>query len=152
MPTTGGTSYRSGPLETTSATSDPRRTVVPGPGAAEMTTPLGTFSLNASDTVGSSDAVRTAVTASGWLRPCTDGTVAVAPGPSRKNQAVSAAISRAAATAGHQRRRRRPPWPSATTRPSSGGGGRVMATVSDRGRVATPPAAAADAGCEPCTG
>ena len=151
MPTTGGTSYRSGPLETTSATSDPRRTVLPGPGLAEMTTPWGTFSLNASVTVGSSDAVRTAVTASDWVRPCTDGTVAVAPGPSRKNHAVRAAMSRAAATAGHQRRRRRPP-PSATTRPSSGGGGRVMATVSDRGRVATPPAARSDAGCEPCTG
>ena len=95
--------------------------------------------------------MRTAVTASDWVRPCTDGTVAVAPGPSRKNHAVRAAMSTAAATAGHQRRRRRPP-PSATTRPSSGGGGRVMATVSDRGRVATPPAARSDAGCEPCTG
>ena len=34
-----------------------------------------------------------------------------------------------------------PPVPSATTRPSIGGGGTVMATVSERGRVATPPAA-----------
>src|SRR6478735_11329030 len=111
MPTTGGTAYRSGPLETTSATSDPRRTLLPGPGSAEMTTPLGTFSLNVSETVGSSAALRTALTASAWVRPCTDGTVAVAPGPSRQNHAVSPAMSADATMAGHQRRRRRPPVP-----------------------------------------
>ena len=53
-PTTGCTSYRSGPLETTSATSDPRRTVVPGPGGGRDDDALGDLlAERLVDTVGS---------------------------------------------------------------------------------------------------
>ena len=133
MPTTGGTAYRSGPLETTSATSVPRRTSVPGAGSRrDDDRPWAPSRRTPRSPVGSRDAVRTAATASAWVRPCTDGHGGRGAGPEqeeprRERGDEGGCDDRrppAAASAGRR------PSPATTTGPRGAAGERSM-----RGRV-----------------
>ncbi len=97
-PFTLGTSYRSGPFETTAATVPSIRTPSPAAGSVLMTTSAGTSSLYCSSATSSVSPTAVSAAEASWTdEPTTAGFSTVRPGPAARYQAP-AAVPRTAIT------------------------------------------------------